>query len=205
MTPIFFMFIFLCVTSGCLKKLATPINSNLKRNFSFKTGSYWIYKDSLSHHTDSFWVNSSTTSPYAADGETYNEEIDQIFCNDNDTIDYNWNLYKNNVSFVYYEGPQTASYLLFSYPFHGIGPQYSDNGTKSNIVNVFTPYSIDSNHFDQVTEINISDSSHFNDWFYVAEKAGIVKMRINHHYQNAAGDTIAVKRVWELMRYRIAY
>ncbi|MES2479686.1 MAG: hypothetical protein V4561_11410 [Bacteroidota bacterium] len=46
--------------AGCKKKNQTIyLSEDIKRNFSFKPGSYWIYRDSISGREDSCYIGLS--------------------------------------------------------------------------------------------------------------------------------------------------
>jgi hypothetical protein len=51
--------IFLCIAACKKKDTSTPIDATLKKYFSYKKGTYWIYRDSLRGVIDCFAVLSN--------------------------------------------------------------------------------------------------------------------------------------------------
>ena len=171
-------------------------NTALTTNFNFKPGTYWIYKDSLSGATDSFyvsdlstqaWQSLHSTSPgnavydylvfYVLTIQSQNTDNPHV----NDSVSMSFTLRFNSNYVTYQEGAEVISYQpLFSYPLGD--PSYSTlnvNGIAYRNVNVLSP-----------------DSSATNSQYYICEGVGLVKMRIDHPSQG-------IHRVWELFRSHI--
>ena len=197
---LFLATVLLILFAGCGKSnnnSGTPINATLKKYFSYKPGTYWIYQDSLSGNIDSFVVVSvdSGLTNYSAGGNNFyiNDEI-VTFNNGiyDDTLNCRWTLAINGISYFLGYPPviptppnliNTLSYS-FIYPFQG----YS-----------YTTYSYRGNTYNNIAEFFIPNNSvvgNPNDIFLISTDAGIVKMSINHANTNY---------IWQLQRYKIIY
>jgi len=177
-----------------------PVNADLKAAFSFKPGSYWIYKDSISGEIDSFFVR-QLVSTYNAITPNIPYTVDQVLTcitewNTNNHADSNvWqiSLIINNL-YISYDASAAYLYLLsygpgISYPF--------TNVYASDTVLVLNTYSLLGNNFENVVEVHYVESSPlYSDYFYLCPDIGMVKIVFNHSY-----DT--TNRVWELQRYDI--
>src|ERR1700684_1632372 len=88
----------LLLINGCSKKnnSSTPIDPMVKKYFSYKPGTYWIYTDSLNRRTDSFVVMKQNNTVIPDNNGGYNQETDFISIYDNGTkIDSTqWCLFK---------------------------------------------------------------------------------------------------------------
>jgi hypothetical protein len=187
----------LCIMWGCKKQPGTvAIDADLEKNFSYKPGTYWIYRDSLTGEVDSFAVvdnhdalgNSNNFGNYtiqSAEIGTYHNGIA------NDTFLIRWDLQTNYVNYTYYKGPSFSGGSLqynplFYYPFK----RYS----------ILPTYSVGSNIFSNVAEIATYPNGYFKafpDVFYICANAGIIKMNLS--------DSGFVNRVWELQYCNIVH
>jgi hypothetical protein len=185
----------LCImTAGCKKQKHTPINADMKRYFSFKKGTYWIYKDSLSGEMDSFIVLTNTYTTIAtSNGEIEDEEIDDISVYTNgvfNSISCSWVLINNLVGYIISIDQTGLNYQLFIYPFQ---QGYTSPTTGYTITNVFATYYLDGNTFNTVAQIY---QNGYSDLFYISIDAGIIKMKFNH---------TPLQKTWELQRYKILH
>jgi hypothetical protein len=195
-----------CIIASCTKKTkSTAIDADVKKYFSFKKGTYWIYKDSVSGQMDSFAVENNNTVSYP--GNSYNSAFDDetdyywVYANGviNDTISGYWSLAQNGVSLYYAENSDYFSGPLFVYPFTaGYTFEY-----RYIISNVYPTFHLNGNTYNTVAEIGqtgpFADSTGthtYNDLFYVSTDAGIIKMKFNHG---------TMQRNWELVRYHIVH
>lgn len=85
---ILFLLINLFLVS-CTKKtnppeeIFIPVSDEFKKNWYFKAGSYWIYKDSISKRVDSAYISSTTTQIVSQDssGKIINIEVINLLFN----------------------------------------------------------------------------------------------------------------------------
>lgn len=198
------------------------INGSLKNNLFFKTGTYWIYKDSLTGDIDSFVVTSSTqgTSPPVSNGG-YVENI-YIHINEYSISPANYSnmkkwdyLYQGNSIDVYnynakvYTG-QVEYVPLVNYPFTYSGTQAIDGAfmdyiDTTNLINIDHNYPLSGINVDSVAVVRSKADMNFNgylppyyysDTFFISSKIGIVKMKLNHPQ-----DTL--RRIWEIQKWNI--
>jgi len=201
------LFVSLMVTymlSSCKKTNLPnrPVDADLKAAFSYLPGTYWIYRDSISGHVDSFFVTQDTHNNY-----NYNSQytFDQITVRitaynvasfaDSDTweislyqstiaIDYDIDLYSKNTDGI--------DYYPLTYPFTD-GEYIGSTGTNVNTLSILGNYVVDGKTFNNVAQVNYVDGT--NDYFYISSDVGIIKMRL---YDNV--DSV---HVWELERWNI--
>lgn len=218
---------FIMLFEGCKKNdnpSIIPVEAGLKSNFSYKTGSYWIYKDSVSGAIDSAFVTSNITDYYypgcvLSQGESKLESIEiTVKVSGNNPSDSEcWYFQMSDSTFslaMYNNRDSVESRLrmaLFKYPFvnvaalHGGGCSPStDSGSVTDIIPVV---SIGGQNYSNAARSGHAESSYngdpsgrwaYNDCFYVNEKAGLVKIVFNHPYDS-------IHRVLELQRYRIVH
>lgn len=94
----------LLLFAACKKdgKPYMPLNADLKKNYSFKVGSYWIYRDSLTGRVDSFYVTKYSDGNVEGQDNVYESSgmvisqhnIDNIF---SDTAEWNIALFRGNI------------------------------------------------------------------------------------------------------------
>ncbi|MBL7719097.1 MAG: hypothetical protein JNL72_09715 [Flavipsychrobacter sp.] len=200
--------------SSCKKE---PVNhvieERIRQHFNFQTGSYWIYKDSMTGIEDSFVVESN-----------YSFQKQAIFNSDEtqDIINIVIREYRNNSispdSFVLtctmrrnymaeiFDFEATGAYSvgygpLFIYPFTPGGLPVGlvlDNNGDGSIVNIYPSYTINNTSYTNVALVNHSfgsSSKAHNDYFYISPDVGIIKMNITR--------TNGLHKVWELQRKNI--
>lgn len=207
MKNLYLLFICLAVTISACHKTSIPrypLSAALKANFGYKIGSYWVYRDSVSGETDSFYTYKS--SFYTAnEGDALVDRMDIFiknfatneiwtvllidstfsiaFVNDNDVIQTQLNL------------------NLFTYPF--LLEQMIRYGEDDGyVVSVLTSFTINGLQFSNTIISSHKNFSNripliiYNDAFYVDSYGGIVKVIFNHPQDS-------VFRTLELQRYNI--
>ncbi len=187
---VFLTFGYLVIGLYACKKILPnkPIDADLKAAFSFKPGTYWIYKDSVSGRIDSFFVysNNYTIGDPSSGYEKYDIEYDNInVCYTISSI--GWELYGNNIKFTYY-----MSMNVIQYPFN-VGQLNSNMDGTNNTISTISSFTIAGNIYNNVAEIS---NIHFGDLYYISADIGLIKIKFNH---------FPVNPVWELQRYHIVH
>jgi len=169
---------------GCHKaNNGRPIDATVTKYFSYKPGTYWIYKDSLSGALDSFVVvkNTFTTIPDNLGGYEEETEFISIFNNGNNIGNGEWSLFESVVEYhntlVYSEDYS----FLFGFPFSSTGTTDSIFSDVISVVNYFPTYSLMGIAYNAVTEVShygLHDS--YFDIFYINQDSGIIKMAYHH-------------------------
>ena len=194
--------------TGCKKNPVYKVDPALKATFSYQPGTYWIYKDSLSGRTDSFYVTNNLFTSTTADDITI-DQIGIVICEKNivpivppdlnDSSLWTVILENNQISVLWnytkIELPEAC--VLANYPFSlGILP----HSANTNVTNIFSSFSVGSNTYTNVEEANCYDSISpqvdHNNWFYLCSDVGIIKMRLNY-------PQVPINRIWELQRWHI--
>ena len=176
----------IALTATCVWGCSRPkpiyhyVSTDIKNDFNFKPGTYWIMRDSLSGRVDSFFVtnnnddfSSTRTGSYAFPAE-FSENIrinisdystdafhasdsqhwSYYFVSDNSTSDFVGFAYHSLPYFPYIDN-RTVSYG-FSYPKHDsffLATKYDTTDTLE-INNVFANYEINGNSFSKVAVIH---------------------------------------------------
>jgi len=202
---LFLILIFSALLYSCNKTAdqTRPINPDLLKYFSYKPGTYWVYKDSIAGEVDSFYVTDNTKSTY-----TGPPNIDVVYVgihqmNENglgdDSTKWVMNLSENSLSYSVRAQPVMGDCdysPLFSFPFQitTLGSE-STNFKEGAITNVFPTLSVASANFNNVAQIHYYGYN-LDDWYYINTDVGIVKMRWS--------DTSNINnKVWELQRWNI--
>lgn len=190
---------FLLLNESACKKpgqtITVPVDAEMLKYFGYKEGSYWIYRDSVTGVEDSFFIHSivtggSTTQVNQGEIEDYMYiHLYGFNKNNNDTILWTLGYYGNytNMNIGYFS--YLYGYQLFAYPFTYTYPNYLLNGVNyTNILAAHTWGAAGSSSFGNLF---------CDDWYYINQDSGIVKVRLNHicdsvHYV-----------VWELQREKI--
>ena len=208
------------VFAACKKNKTTivPVDAGLKSSFNYKTGSYWIYKDSISGAIDSIYVTANQTEYYLAGGcviERNAPEIESIiislsFAETNSTDTEKWTYRMDGDKFylgMYNNSDKVesrASFHLFTWPL-AIGPAQNSgcvlNFDSGGVTDIIPQVSLSGQTFDNAARSAHSQSTYdtsmaYNDCFYVNQSAGIIKVVFDH-------PTLSVHRVLELQRYHI--
>jgi len=202
---LFFILIFSALLYSCAKTAdqTRPINPDLLKYFSYKPGTYWVYKDSIAGEIDSFYVTdntkSSSTGPPNIDG--INISIHQVKEDGLGLDSTVWVmiLAENFVSYLSrgLPGNVDRDYSgLFSYPFQVevIGSE-SINFKEAVVTNISLTLTVASTSFNNVAETHYYGYN-YDDWSYINTDVGIIKMRWS--------DTANINnKVWELQRWNI--
>jgi|GEM_PF-4566068 len=210
-TRIFALVLCLLILDACTSpKPIVEENKSIIDNFSFKPGTYWIYKDSISGRVDSFWVVENVEDPDNSGGIIYNTKRILINC-----TNLNLNLPKVYLAMYFYL--DTNMYFQYSITdtyiskvnvggataplFFGlVSPKMiNDPSLVHNTVDtVFNTYNLLSKTYYNVGVIGyfIKYPTNYNQ-IYLCPKVGIAKLRTNN-----ATDTVQL-RVWELERYNV--
>ena len=163
------------IFSACMKKNSTiiPVDAGLKSNFSYKPGSYWIYKDSVSGATDSVYVTANQTEYYLAGGcvieknapeiEAINVFLSFAKTNSSDTEQWAYRMVGDKFYLGMYNNSDKvesrASFNLFTWPL-AIGQSQNsgcvlnfDSGAVTDIIPVV---SLGGQSFANTSSIDIS-------------------------------------------------
>ena len=192
----YFSFLFALVlilsSSACLKRKNNLISVTpaLLERYSYKPGSYWIMRDSISARIDSFFITSSvtenTTLRQGLDVQNVVAQMAQISADRTDTSFWEWRYVRNQLS---------LKVQSKTYP----GTLYPCGLMLYPPVITYTSFPLNSRYYADVNVSNTTDDSTLrdNNWLYINEADGIVKMRLNH-------PTDTQKHfVWELLRKNI--
>lgn len=201
--------IFLCfvyIVVACKKPSSIGIDPTIKKYFSYKKGTYWIYKDSLTGFVDSFVVLYNDLHTESTNNGTVDFESDNITIYRNgqvfDSAYCYWQLIggENNIGFHYEGIPQPLNYnTLFVYPFPPVGQYSASKPEKYVVQSIYNQIQIAGNNYNNVAEIfQTDDQNSFGDYFYVNTDVGIIKMKLNH-------PTISINSTRELIRYKILH
>jgi hypothetical protein len=198
------LLISMIITASACHKNKYPhylLSAPLKDSFGYNSGSYWIYKDSVSGAFYSFYVQSSFGTVFETDA--YIDQMAVGFqCNNNIPV--------NNFGLTLIDSACSISIIgktlfLFSYPFmnRGAGGDYD-----SGYVQEIPFFSINNNNYANIilsyhTNSKIFSTSIYEHKFYVSSTAGIIKIRISQSpYLAYKQDSIF--QVLELQSYYIA-
>lgn len=199
---------------GCEKVHTYYVPEEIKRNFSFKEGSYWIYRDSISGREDSCYIKEISTSMAGRDyGGGRSESNYEIFSVHflqkpvDKTIkeETRWTIQYNKLGFgLAYSTKSILSgldrgFLLFNdyYPFR-ISPTVQKLPTYILNSNTFTNVYNLTNNKDKEGEYPIL----FND------SVGYLKMNVKVSYAEYNDttkkfDSFHLHQIWELQRCRV--
>ena len=200
--------------SACKKTVPNyTINSELYDKYAFKSGTYWIYQDSLSSKVDSYVVvkavlQNTNQGNYTSDVYNITVSVIQIDTNNVKQYKYNWffsvgvsgiGLWSNNYTNSY---ESNLEYDLFRYP-PKIGPLFLVNVNDSMFVyNIYNTYQINGMLFYNTTQINhyssvfVGGVMNHNDWFYISDNVGLIKFVFNHPIDS-------IYQSWKILRYNI--
>jgi hypothetical protein len=212
---------------SCQQKI-TYINVNpaLKAAFNYKVGTYWIYQDSLSGEWDSFFVQdnfdtyASNYLPTTDNPQIQTEIIGIVVLENNistitsaSTSQWDFNYRANEMDLNYF-GNVYDNLILYSpfinYPYdstltytgYGVGGYITDSG---KVINTSNQFIVGGQSYENMIEVGHHGNTIvnavdyiYNDTFFVAPGAGIIKMILHRPL-----DTLHSYRVWELQRYKI--
>lgn len=210
----------LMLVLGCKKERTTYAPVGLKRNFSFKEGSYWIYRDSISGREDSCYVERLSdyiTNTYSG-REKGNQSMREIFSvyllqKPIDKMikeETQWTIEFNTLGFGL--GYSTQS------PFSIINDADSFGGVSILLYNKNYPIQISSNiekysnfvlnGYDFTNVYHIKNSPNDAPSVYFNDSVGYIKMNVNLGYKwyDKLTKNFVTKyrnQVWELQRCKI--
>jgi hypothetical protein len=205
---------------SCKKQIAPgyPIAADLKAAFSFKPGSYWIYKDSATNVIDSFFVTGNLdVQPLGTAYETISIPISEynVYPGTLDSQKWVFTCSQKEIGLIFYTANITYGYIRFTplinYPYattvatNGTDPTFPDTASVSAIN---TSCTVAGQSFSNVAIVNhrggvnpnggLPDPYSFNDWFYIAPGTGLIKI-----VQYQPQDNI--NRTWELQRSHVVF
>ncbi|PZF73849.1 hypothetical protein [Taibaiella soli] len=188
----------LVLFAACKKnddKQYIPLNADLKKNYSFKEGSYWIYRDSLSGREDSFCVTGySQRDQYIQSAANVYETVNMVI--------YQYpasNPYSDSASWVM--SLNTGGKISLDY-FYQMQPLESFHITDLNY-----DYPFATNNFADITihpklvvrgaaYANVAECAEGQDSYFLKDSVGFVIIKTHYETQS---------HVWELERYHINY
>jgi hypothetical protein len=197
---IIFITIFLIVT-GCEKKeRILYLSDDVKKNFSYKQGSYWVYRDSISGSVDSCYVidyriyfrEIDYTSYYAYEDYDKVQGISMVMnfvaLNKGNKINIDFRVDATEVDMGGIFNPQPKSNGSVQDNFNCNLP-ISPKTYQSNPVNYLTFINVSGVNFDKVFEVQ----SEFG-MFYINESLGLIKIKTIY-------DSVSYN--WELIRHNV--
>ena len=211
----FIVFVFLF--TACSKKhepTYSYISSDTKKHFYFKPGSYWIYRDSISGRTDSFYVRKSALLMLSGGAnnivETLNLEIVQKISDttNKDSILWQYTFRYTSLILSYYNFSKNVSYNSTQYyPFKSSieDTSYTTNGYNTTFGRYIDAFSLASNTFRDTWAFYEKDSNakSMSDYYtlnyFMNDSVLLIKMRQNYSVTYAP----TINEVWELQRWYI--
>jgi len=187
------------------------INPGLMSAWGFKTGTYWIYQDSLSGEVDSFAVTGTQFKTGIGTTESVDEYHINISTYKIDSFKINWEitLIDSTLSLILWNHSdmleEYLQYDVFNYPlFYNQFMITVDTEVVSCVYNTLSLNNIVYNNVDQIHHFYSIDQGNViyggfmkhDDWFYACDNVGFVKMVFNHPEDS-------LYRNWELLRYHI--
>ncbi len=161
-----------CVV-GCKKKtkITHPVDAETKSHFSFKVGTYWIYRDSATGIVDSFQVSSTGSAP-EPDGTEYFATFINIY-NDTDEAVLGIHLHNNHIQYKFVYSQEGCS---FDYPYWSSGK-------------LLPTFSLNGNTYDSVLVQGGSGT------YYVRHDIGMIKMIVETDSYNKVWELVRYKIV----------
>ncbi|MCF8449733.1 MAG: hypothetical protein K9G49_07675 [Taibaiella sp.] len=170
-----------CMFEACKKEdKVDRISSELKKRFTFKKGSYWIYKDSITGRYDTFTVTAFSNA-IGNEPNYIESQVSSIRSSRSDSFSFNVNL--------------TGSYLRILFQTFNIASGVSYPYQKQ--YKIYEKYHIDGSDFDSVVERYFASSD--GGWdsrssCFIKTDIGFVKMRF---------VTDSINNIWELKEWKI--
>ena len=201
MKKTFYLLSLILLIASCTRKTNYPVNSDLKSSFSYKPGTYWIYRDSISGEMDSFYVTEQHLDNYKNEAENYTyDQIGTYICqvsldsNLSDTSKWRISILKNQI-YVEWSWYSNEDYFLFGpiqYPF-----VVKKNGDENNrVVAIIPNYDINGITFSNIAVCNSDTVSQVYATIQINADAGIIK--INGRSTMGSGH-----KIWELQRWHL--
>lgn len=199
LTFIVFAFLF----TACSKKQGPSyyyLSSDAKKHFYFKPGSYWIYCDSISGRTDSFYLRNSSLFMLSGGGGSENNIVEMLTleiiqhsrdATIKDSILWQYTFRYSTVTFTYYNISKDFRYSSFlNYPFK------LSNGKAIGTLPLGTNTFSDTWEFDGKGS-NASGFYAVN--YFLNDSMLLLKMRENYSITYAP----TINEVWELQRWHV--
>jgi hypothetical protein len=187
---------------GCKKKENIYyLSDEVKRNFFFKPGSYWIYRDSISGMMDSCYLSSSmiqildnprvTASYSKLELLSLDFLISPLDTSIKDKNELYMGVVENNLlaDYIFKLDRNHIQRLVHGTPLPISAPDSKKFGKKDsvNILNKYTVLGVD---YENVGEIWVNN----HEQHYINDSVGFIKMKVFND---------SVNFVWELQRYKI--
>ena len=206
---ILFVFILIAI-AACQKpqKAHRYISPAMKAAFGYNIGSYWIYRDSTTGKTDSFYVYHSTlyTEYHGTDVDidVMDIAIKKYTSNPDDSEMWFLGLIDSSCSISFLNAKDTTErtldgIILFTYPFEFRNLTNSD-GDTAYLTTMMTLYQLNGTSYPNTIisyhkdRVNLTPRP-YSDYYYISEE-GILKLIFNHPKDS-------VHRVLELVRHKI--
>lgn len=159
---------------ACKKKYKDiNVNADLVRAFSFKQGTYWVYKNLMTGAIDSYYVVKNY-SRSDIDGEGNKVYMNNIEAITNNLNILSFTLRRNVVGF-------TVTKIKFGvslyYPF------LTGNGTSSDtieVIDVVPTMQVNSITYKDVSVVNIKYLNQHDDTLFISNTSGVIKMNIHN-------------------------
>ncbi|WP_291133438.1 hypothetical protein [Flavobacterium sp. UBA7682] len=177
--------------TACQKERTLYLTDDIKRNFSYKPGSYWIYRDSATGREDSCYVIKNTT---------YFDETDYGSLIDYDKIERLEikmklaTIHKGNKTNIEIEFLMRGNFLnaLFGSDIEDVFGCYmpiSEQTYQAKLPNTYIPFkNVSGENFDKVYEIPTASG------MYYLNNVGLIKMKMPYY---------SVTYNWELVRHKV--
>lgn len=178
--------LFWILVAACKKDLGTfvPIQPLLKKNFSYKVGSYWLYRDSVSGDLDSLWIYNKTTGIYEIRSKRF--ELQNVYFSESfqnkrgggymTLIDSNFGIHKEyDLLFNQYDVPVGGS----KYPYIKGVVQLLTSTDTMRITEVYGFFESNAVKYPNVVCIEckgIKSDSAFWSKYYVSDSVGIIRV-----------------------------
>lgn len=175
------------------------VDADLAAAFSYKPGTYWIYKDSLTGQIDSFYVTQLTTNNFKDPSGTYTYDLIGVYfaergitsLTSTDTSSWRIYLQQNQFSLDHYWKYEYVDYDAVEYPFIN----NSSKGVYNERVIINNSITINSKIYANTTTINYY-SNNINDSYFIYPNIGMLKISINHSYDS-------FRKIWELQKSNV--
>jgi hypothetical protein len=185
----------LMLVMGCKKEHTLYLSEDIKKNFSYKPGSYWIYKDSVTGREDScYFLNTTTSFQEPSVGSTYSDYDKVELMVLTTKLATLHKSKKTNIEIEFYLYSDVLSGALDrsssnSIPF-GCNLPISEEAIKkynlSNYLEFLPTININGSDFKKAYIIKLDSSS-----FFLNESVGLLKMKTTY-------DSVAYN--WEIVR-----
>ncbi len=167
-----------------------PIAVALTSHFSYKNGSYWVYRDSITGRRDSFYTLWNFTG---FEYVHYSQDYGYYFCDIQiNSVNIDSPSIADTVVWKYHMERSTFNALVLGKASYNPFLVYPFELGSGGCIEMHTAFTINGRAFQNVAEIN-----HWPDKFYINDSIGIVKMRLGQ------SDTVPPTHVWELQRWKV--